>query len=68
MLPYWTEILLFMGPKIWSLFPSNIHNSEMIEIFKQKMSEITSHVGFLKPTSKALEISKAILFLSGFVL
>ena len=38
MLPYWTEMLLFMGPKIWSLFPSNIHNSEMIEIFKQKMS------------------------------
>ena len=38
MLPYRTEILLFMGPKIWSLFLSNIHNAEMIEIFKQKIS------------------------------
>ena len=33
---YRTEILLFMGPKIWSLFPSNINNSEALEIFKQK--------------------------------
>ena len=35
---YGTEILLFMGPKIWSLFPSNINNSEALEIFKQKLS------------------------------
>ena len=33
-----TEILLFMGPKIRSLFPSNINNSETLEIFKQKIS------------------------------
>ena len=35
---YGTEILLFMGPKILSLFSSNINNSEEIEIFKQKIS------------------------------
>ena len=33
---YRTELLLFMGPKIWSLFSSNINNSETIEIFKKK--------------------------------
>ena len=27
-----------MGPKIWSLFSSNINNSEALEIFKQKVS------------------------------
>ena len=32
------DILLFMGPKTWSLFPSNINNSETLEIFKQKIS------------------------------
>ena len=35
---YGTEILLFIGPKIWSLFPSNINNSDALEIFKQKVS------------------------------
>ena len=33
-----TGILLFMGPKIRSLFPSNRNNSETLEIFKQKTS------------------------------
>ena len=37
-LQHGTEILLFMGPKIRSLFPSNINNSETLEIFKQKIS------------------------------
>ena len=35
---YGTGILLFIGPKIWSLFPSNINNSEALEIFKQKVN------------------------------
>ena len=35
---YGAEILLFMGHKILSLFPSNIYYSEVLEIFKQKVS------------------------------
>ena len=35
---YGTEILLFIGPKILSLFPSNINNSDALEMFKQKVS------------------------------
>ena len=63
-----TEILLFMGPEIWSLFPSNINNSETLEIFKQKISYWTPDNSFFKLTLKALDIYKAIAFLSGFVL
>ena len=33
-----TEIPLFIGPKIRSLCPSNLSNSETLEIFKQKKS------------------------------
>ena len=33
-----TEILLFIGPKILSLFPSNTNNSDALEMFKQKVS------------------------------
>ena len=33
-----TEILLFMRPKIRSLFPSNINNSETLKKFKQNIS------------------------------
>ena len=65
------DILLFMGPKIWSVFSSNINNSETLEIFKQKISFLqpaNPHAGFLKPLLKAFDIYKAIAFLSGFVL
>ena len=33
-----SEALSFMGPEIWSLVPSDIKNSEPLEIFKQKIT------------------------------
>ena len=47
-----TEVLLFMKPKISSLFPSNINNSETLEILNKRQvigSQITPDVRLLKP-------------------
>ena len=56
---YGTEILLFMGP-FRAL--ENLNKKEVIG------SQITSHVGYFKPSLEALGIYKAIAFLPGFIL
>ena len=48
------DILLFMGPKIWSVLSSNINNSETLEIFKQKIS-------YLRPANSPCGLSKTFI-------
>ena len=60
-----------IGPKIWSLFPSNISNSETLEIFKQKISywkPDNSPCRLFKTYIKSFGYLYSIAFQSGFVL
>ena len=57
---YGTETLLFRGPKTWSLVPSDIRNSDSLEMFKKNIKKC-------KPIGCTCRICKPFVRNLGFV-